>query len=292
MPNVEDISNIEFLPLGETAPTAEVTIGAPAEEETADTTEQTVDETAGGTQETQTEETDTQGATEQTTDTTETDTSQASTEDDTQTDTTDDAPVSIYQSMIDKAGISLDDRVREEILATEETDEGFVNVANTIAEQVVNQRFNGLMEQYPHTAAMLQYEMLGGNPMDYLQNQFPLVNYSEVEITEENVDTQKAIVADGLRLQGYEEEEITSQLAEYESAGILKTTAERNLKTLDRHQKKQQADFKAQQEAKQAAFEKEQKEVYDKTIGLIDGNKIELLPLALSGSSLRDTPIT
>lgn len=275
MPNVEDISNIEFLPLGETAPTAEVTIGAPAEEETADTTEQTVDETAGGTQETQTEETDTQGATEQTTDTTETDTSQASTEDDTQTDTTDDAPVSIYQSMIDKAGISLDDRVREEILATEETDEGFVNVANTIAEQVVNQRFNGLMEQYPHTAAMLQYEMLGGNPMDYLQNQFPLVNYSEVEITEENVDTQKAIVADGLRLQGYEEEEITSQLAEYESAGILKTTAERNLKTLDRHQKKQQADFKAQQEAKQAAFEKEQKEVYDKTIGLIDGNKIE-----------------
>lgn len=187
----------------------------------------------------------------------------------------DDAPQSIFASMIENSGVDFDEETREALLGTEETDEGFQKVADTIAEKKAEARLSSFMEQYPHTSRMLQYEMNGGDPQKYVETYFPEQSYQDLEVAEDDLQTQKKVVRDSLELQGLDEEDIEGQIQDLEDAGLLHKNAERSLKALKRHEQKQIEEFEQEQQDLQEQRQKEMEEQYNQTVEAIDQGEIE-----------------
>lgn len=119
----------------------------------------------------------------------------------------------------------------------EDTTEGLAKRTLAVAEKVLEQEFGNFFEQHPDIAEYLRYKELGGNIETYLETIYPKLDYSKLEITEEDINTQKTIVAQGLRKQGYPENKISEKIKRYENSGVLLQEANDTKETLVNDQK-------------------------------------------------------
>jgi len=281
MPEVEDAQELDFLPLGEPAPENNDTGD---NNQTSNDTDDTGDDTNDTDTDVDNDQDDQKG---QNNDQGDQDDSQNNTDDndteskgdeggdDSDPDSDGDDEPSIYQSMIDSAGVEFDQETRDEILAAEQDTEGFNKVSSIIAEKKAEARLSALLEANPHTARMLEYESAGGDPEKYINTYFPQTDYNEVEITEDDLDTQKAVVKQNLIEQGFEQDDAEAQVEELETAGILKTNAERSLKALKKRQQERVAAFEKEQKELVQQRQQQQQEQYEKTVEAIDNGDIE-----------------
>jgi len=181
---------------------------------------------------------------------------------------------SLYQSLIESSGLEFSEEELSELLETEETEEGFNKVSSYIAEKKAEDRFMALMEQYPETAKMLNYEMNGGDPKEYFNNAFPEVDYSKVSIDKEDVQSQKQVVAQTLKLQGLDDEDIKAELDDLETGGILYNRANRSLKILQANQQREREKFEQKQQELVQQRQQQAKEQFNKTKEIIESGSI------------------
>lgn len=291
MPEVEDVQDIDFLPLGEEAPeqsgNSQQSNNNDADDDSKDT-DNNIDDSNDGDKGQNNDQED-QDDSRMITDTGNTDSNdneESSQKDqqegsDDQDDGSDDQDsdqdedVNIYQSMIDSAGVDFDDETVEQILSTEQDTQGFNKVADIIADKKAEARLSSLLEQNPHTARMLEYESSGGDPEKYRETYFPQTDYNEVEITEDDVDTQRAVVKQNLLQQGFDEEDVEAQVEELETAGILEQNAQRSLKALRKRQQQQVEEFEQEREKLIQQRQQQQQKQYEKTVEAIDQGNIE-----------------
>jgi hypothetical protein len=116
-------------------------------------------------------------------------------------------------------------------------------VAGKIAEEQLAQIFN----QYPDVREYFQYRANNGDPLKYFEAQNKEMDYSSMSI-DDNTAVQRRVVQDGMRTQGFGDEEIAKMLDAYEDAGILKDNAEVYLSHLQRTQATQKQQLIADQE--------------------------------------------
>lgn len=133
--------------------------------------------------------------------------------------------------------------------------DGLTNYTSAVAQKMAQEQMAQLFDQYPDVREYFTYRANNGDPGAYFKAQQAEMDYNSIEI-DDNVVTQKRVVQDGMRAQGFGEEEITRMTEAYEDAGILKDNAEVYLTQLKKHQQthkeqlleRQKAEAQQQQE--------------------------------------------
>lgn len=131
--------------------------------------------------------------------------------------------------------------------------DGVAKFADAVAQEMAKEQLDTVFSQFPDVEQYLQYRYNGGDPKQYFQATAPVVDYSAVEITDENVNIQRAVVEDFLQRSGYTAEEVSETVQEYLDAGILQRQASRSLGKLQKMQEQEAATLieRQQQEAQQ-----------------------------------------
>lgn len=271
MPKAENVEEIEFLELGSEPPQN------PTNTDTETTTNTTTDQDDDQPKDTDKKDQTDQEDIDQTKDTDQEDGQQKAEDEKTQDELEDDGgdQDSIYKAMIESSGLDLSEEEQEQLLSAEEDTEGFTKVASTIANKKAEQRFNQMLEQHPLAAGLAEYEANGGDPEKYISTYFPEQDYTEMEVSSDDVQQQKQIVRKSLEQQGFDEEDIESQIDDFENAGILENNAKRSLKLLAKNQQKQQEQLEQEREQLREKRQQQAQEQYQKTVDLVEDNKIE-----------------
>jgi len=178
-------------------------------------------------------------------------------EDDTQAD--DEPGEGLIGTMAKTFGINF-----EEGETYEDTEDGLISFTKKAAEQMAMQNLEELFEKLPDVQEYLQYRMDGGDPSKYHTAQAQ-TDYVSAELKEDDVRTQKAVLSDLLKRQGYDKAEIDETLQDYEDTGILfkqSKKAQTKLSTLVESERAQVV----QSQAKAAAEREKENVAYWSTI--------------------------
>ena len=65
--------------------------------------------------------------------------------------------------------------------------DGVAKFADAVAQEIAKEQLDTVFSQFPDVEQYLQYRYNGGDPKQYFQATAPVVDYSAVEITDENV---------------------------------------------------------------------------------------------------------
>ena len=138
--------------------------------------------------------------------------------------------------------------------------DGVVQFTQSVANEIAKEQLDTVFSQFPDVEEYLQFRYNGGDPKKYFQASAPVVDYSTLEIQEDDVSTQRAIVGEHLRRMNYTDEEIAETVQDYVDAGILQRNAELSLTKLRAYQQQEAKQLVAQQQqqAEQAQAEVQQ----------------------------------
>ena len=112
----------------------------------------------------------------------------------------------------------------------------------------------------------------GVHPKEYLQTYSSIQDFQNADLTD--VDVQKQVVIEGLRLQGFEDEDIKSELKEMEEYGTLEDKAKKYHKVVV---KKQEEKLKEIQETEKRKVQEEARKdaSYRESLNKILSKKLE-----------------
>lgn len=165
-------------------------------------------------------------------------------------DDADNEEVSVIDVLRSKMGYEVEGNFTEDY-------DGVAKFAEAAAQEIAKEQLDSVFAQFPDVEQYLQYRYNGGDPKQYFQATAPVVDYSAVEISDENVAVQRAVVQDFLQRTGYSQEEIAETVQDYIDAGILQRQATRSLTKLQAMQEQEAAQLIARQ--KQEAEQRYQK---------------------------------
>ena len=148
-----------------------------------------------------------------------------------QDDTEDESP-SVIDVLREKLGYEVHGNFSEDY-------DGVVQFTQTVAGEIAKEQLDSVFANFPDVEEYLQYRYNGGDPKKYFQASAPVVDYSNIQIQEDDVSTQRAIVQEHLRSMNFSEDEINETVQEYVDAGILQRHAERSLTKLAAQQETQ-----------------------------------------------------
>ena len=137
----------------------------------------------------------------------------------------------------------------------EDSEEGFA----ALIDKTVENRVKEYKDSLPEVAKnFIDYIQAGGDPQHYVDSRTN-IDYNRISADRlaENVAAQKEIVHNLLVKEGYEPDEISEEIADYEDGGVLANKAKRALGKLQRYQAAEQSEMIAKQKA-EAEAQKEQ----------------------------------
>jgi len=149
--------------------------------------------------------------------------------------TSDDSLKPFYSYLAEKG-------VLDEVEEFEDSEEGLEKVVN----QTVYNRLNQWKSQYGEDGlAFLEFIENGGNPADF--HKYYYSDNSWEYFSTESENEQKIIIREGLKLSGWEADEIDEEIELYEDTNKLKVKADQMLKKLQRFEKESKAQLVEQQ---------------------------------------------
>ena len=136
--------------------------------------------------------------------------------------------------------------------------DGLAEYTTAVGQQIANEQLQKIFSAMPDVKEYFDYRANNGDPIKYFEAQQAQMDYSNMQV-DENVAVQKRVVIDGMRQQGFNDEDISRMVESYEDAGILKDNASIYLQQLQRTQgqRKEQLLVQQQQEAEQQRKEAE-----------------------------------
>ena len=127
--------------------------------------------------------------------------------------------------------------------------DGVVDFTTQVANEMAKEQLDTVFGQFPDVEQYLQFRYNGGDPKKYFQATSPEVDFSAVELSEDDISMQRLVVQEHLSKQGYTSEEVAETVQEYIDAGILHRQANRSLTKLQAYQEKQAAQLIERQKA-------------------------------------------
>lgn len=137
--------------------------------------------------------------------------------------------------------------------------DGLAEYTTAVGQQIANEQLEKIFATMPDVKEYFEYRANNGDPLKYFEAQQAEVDYNGVDI--ENLAIQKRVIIDGMRQQGFGDEDITRMVESYEDAGILKDNASIYLQQLQRTQGQRKQQLLAQQE-QEAAQQRQEAEAY------------------------------
>lgn len=143
----------------------------------------------------------------------------------------------------------------------EDSEEGIQLLVEAASNKKADEALETYFEQYPDVKELLEYRRMGGDPDKFFQTRFPEVDYSEVELKEDDERQQEQIIRQELQnVRGYSQEEIEAEIEDYRNGGILENKAKRALSAL---KVKQQEEKENLLEEQKQAQQQQQQQIED-----------------------------
>jgi hypothetical protein len=155
----------------------------------------------------------------------------------------------------------------------DDTVEGLTNFVRDISQQAAEDQLQSLFEQYPEVQKHLDFVMSGGQSERFMEAYNPQTDFAAIEIDENNINTQRALLGQYFLAKGHDQEFIEEMLDTMESNGKL---YDKSLKAKDELAYAQEEYRKQVLAEQKRAFDEEQKEIEEYWNGVAntieDGN--------------------
>jgi len=142
----------------------------------------------------------------------------------------------------------VDDTVVSEILQAfgyesensyDDTSEGLINMTKDIAGQLADERVAEVMEKFPLVKQHLEYVLNGGESQNFMQAHDPNLDYNQMQLPEDDVRSQKAVLAEYFNLKGHDQAFTSEMINDYSDAGKLHNKADAARQALGKLQSQQ-----------------------------------------------------
>ena len=130
-----------------------------------------------------------------------------------------------------------------------------------VASKIADDRIDEVLEAFPLVKKHLDYVLAGGQSQNFMEAYDPNLDYSQINIEQDDHRSQKAILGDYLELKGHDKEFIEEMLGDFEDTGKLYEKSEAARNALSKHQTQQREQMIAHQQ-KQTQTQKEKTEKF------------------------------
>lgn len=188
---------------------------------------------------------------------------------------------SVIESII--ASLGVEDDFKERGINVDDFElsvDGVIKLVQQSSDVLANQAVDSFLNSNPILKEFAEYISNGGNERDFATVVFPEVDYSQVEIKDEDVVSQERVIRSSLKSQGLEDKEIGEYITSYKDAGVLHTQAKLALRTLARNQENEKKTLLEEQKKAAEQSEREQEEFWTGIKKVItDSKELSGLPL-------------
>ena len=204
-----DLSKISVSALldDQPAPAAETTEETPETVETeTPTTDETVEETAEETSE-EIQEDDTEAPAPNDDLQEAADALEADTE-------TEETEVSIISTLKERLGYDVEGEFEDDY-------DGIAGLTKAMAEKIAEEQFASVFQSFPDIQEYLNYRVSGGDPDKFFKVAAKEIDFGKLQLSKEDKGMQRKVVENFMQMQGFEPEEISETIQDYEDAGLL-----------------------------------------------------------------------
>jgi hypothetical protein len=142
----------------------------------------------------------------------------------TESNETDSEP-SIISTLVERLGYDIQGEFSDDY-------DGIVGVTKEAATKMAEEQFQQVFSAFPDIQEYLNYRVSGGDPDKYFEVAAKEIDFSKLELNEKDLGMQRKVLETFLVSQGYEPEEVTDTIQDYEDAKILYKNAGRAVKKL------------------------------------------------------------
>jgi hypothetical protein len=144
-----------------------------------------------------------------------------------------------------------------------DTAEGLANLTEDVANQLAEEKMEGMLEKFPLVKDHLQYVLNGGESQQFMQAYDPALDYNTMEVSENDIRSQKALLGDYFTVKGHDKEFIKELLEDYEDSGKLHGKAMQAREALAKVQGVQREQLLIKQQESVAAQQKQITEYWE-----------------------------
>lgn len=155
-----------------------------------------------------------------------------------------------------------------------DTVEGLTEFARDIAQEIAEDQLESLFKDYPEVQKHLDYVMAGGESDKFFEAYNPKTDFNNFELSEKDLGTQRAVLAQYFQLKGHDNAFIEEMLDDYEDSGKLYGKANAAKGALAQAQAEYRENMLAEQQQQQEELAAENAEFWDGVADIIDsGNE-------------------
>ena len=144
-----------------------------------------------------------------------------------------------------------------------DTADGLAQMTKDIASEIADDRIDEVLEAFPLVKEHLQYVLNGGQSQDFMQAYDPNLDYNKIEIAEDDIRSQQAVLSDYFTTKGHDREFIKEMLEDYADSGKLHTKAEAARQALGKVQSQQKEQLVERQKEQMAEQHRQQQEFWN-----------------------------
>jgi len=185
----------------------------------------------------------------------------------TESDETDSEP-SIVSTLIERLGYDIEGEFSDDY-------DGIVGVTKEAATKMAEEQFQQVFSAFPDIQEYLNYRVSGGDPDKYFEVAAKEIDFSKLEVNEKDVGMQRKILETFLTSQGYEPEEVTDTIQDYEDAKILYKNAGRAVKKLAVAQANAKETLLKQQQEEAKVVAQQTKETWNNINQIVNKGKLK-----------------
>ena len=151
----------------------------------------------------------------------------------------------------------------------EESVDGIYELSLAAAEKLAENQINDFFKQMPDVAEFAEYRMNGGDPGKFFETMNQTKDYSQVSITEDDTATQRHIVEELLKRQGFDDESRGAMLETLSKSGAMFDQAKAALPILSKLSAKDKQSLIEQQKQQAIQMEEQRKKELNEIQGIV-----------------------
>tara|TARA_R110000765_G_scaffold30132_1_gene71418 strand:+ start:497 stop:1603 length:1107 start_codon:yes stop_codon:yes gene_type:complete len=154
----------------------------------------------------------------------------------------------------------------------DDTTDGLIKLTQDVGSQIAEDQLDQLFEKFPLVKNHLQYVLSGGDSQQFMKAYDPNNDYSKMDVSEEDIASQRAVLSDYFKAKGHEDDFIQEILEDYKDSGKLFDKATRAQEALAKSQSATREKMLAGQKTQQVEDNKKQKEFWNGVYDTIENS--------------------
>ena len=154
-----------------------------------------------------------------------------------------------------------------------DTSEGLINMTKDIAQTLADEQVNEVMNKFPLVRQHLEYVLNGGESQQIMQAYDPNLDYNKITIEQDDIRSQKAVLAEYFNLKGHDRNFTNEMITDYSDSGKLHSKAEQAREALGKVQQQRQSQMVEQQKQMRAQEYQNQQQFWSGVADTIENSQ-------------------